>query len=163
MRFLASGDVDRPEETRFRQRVVRLRPCERDLAIEAMQLGEPKPLARSFDKAEGFLQLRFCAGRVSRQQQNLNHHGRMKRVRSIPARTMHSLNRGAKGRDVFFGRFLHRSRDRMVDSAEQAKLLHFFFGAVRDEFGAVPLARFKIGGPELGKNHGEKQALCDGV
>ena len=91
-RFLAAGDVDRPEETGFRPRVVRLRQRERDLAVEAMQLRKHKPLTGSFDKAEGILQRRFCAGRISRQQQDLNHHGPMKEsVRRPPDRCMASI------------------------------------------------------------------------
>ena len=38
-RFLATGDVDRLAQTGFRQRPVRFRPPECDLAVEAMLLG----------------------------------------------------------------------------------------------------------------------------
>ena len=65
------GDLDGPEEAGFRPLRVRLRPMERDLAVQAMQFGEPVPLPGLLDKGEGFFQRRLSAGHVARRQQRL--------------------------------------------------------------------------------------------
>ena len=63
--FLAAGDVDRFEETSFRPRPVRLQGRERDLALNAMQVRKPEPLARLIDKGESLLQRRFGARSIA--------------------------------------------------------------------------------------------------
>ena len=39
---------------------------------------------------------------------------------------------------------------------KEPKLLHFFFGAIGDEFGAMALARFEIAKQKLGPHHAKK-------
>jgi hypothetical protein len=69
--FLAAGGVDGLQEARFRPRPMRLRPFERDVAIDPMQVGEPEPLPRLLDKGESFLER--CAGacRIARREGSL--------------------------------------------------------------------------------------------
>ena len=67
--LLLTGDLDGSEEAGFRPLRVRLRPIECDLALQAMQVGEPEPLPGSFDKGEGFLQRRLSAPDIVRREQ----------------------------------------------------------------------------------------------
>ena len=40
-------------------------------------------------------------------------------------------------------------------------MLHLFFGAIGDEFGAMAFARLKIAEQKLGPHHDEEGARCD--
>jgi hypothetical protein len=83
--FLAAGGVDGLQEARFRPRPIRLRPFERDVAIDPMQVGEPEPLPRLLDKGESFLER--CAGacRIARREGSLGKARQDQRV--TPVRT----------------------------------------------------------------------------
>lgn len=50
--LLAPRNLDRLPEAGFSAPAIRFRPTERELAAEAMQVGEPEPLAGLLDKGE---------------------------------------------------------------------------------------------------------------
>ena len=99
--FLTSCDFDGLEETGFRARTVRLRPFERDLALEAMQFGEPKPFPGLLDKGEGFLQRRFGACYIARHQQGFGKLSNRKVIHEACARLALGVDRSADRGDIF--------------------------------------------------------------
>ena len=147
--FLATGDFDRPGGNRLRRASVGLRPLERDLAVEAMQIGEPKAFAGLLDKGEGFLQRRLSARHIARRQQGF---GKMRY--SMESASMlpdgMGVDRGAQRRDIFRRWLAHRVGASMIERRRSdANILHFFFGAKGDEFHAVAFARLEIAEQKL--------------
>ena len=154
------GDFDGFKETSLGARSVCLRAPQCDLAIDAVQIGEPEPLAGSLNEREGVLKRGFGPCYLAPHQQGFGEVGFENGIGEVPAGSIVGGYRAVPRRDVFLRRFAHRASASLIVATSEAKLLYFPFSAKGDMFSGVAFGGFGIAVHEFGPRQGKLHIEC---